>query len=43
MKTAINRRIGYTVMWGLLAHVPLLSYAATNGTVVPLLSLSSNL
>jgi len=34
MKTAIKRRIGYTVMWGLLAHVPLLSYAQTNGTVV---------
>jgi len=34
MKTAIKRGIGYTVMWGLLAHVPLLSYAATNGTVV---------
>jgi len=30
MKTAIKRRIGYAVMWGMLAHVPLLSNAQTN-------------
>src|SRR5262245_18004848 len=31
MRILINNKIAYGIMWGLLAHVPLLSYGANQG------------